>query len=201
RRQRHYNDCVCFRLFPYISLGLEAMKRPEVRQRTNIQHAAELLGLLVLLCFSVRSERLPLKSYTTADGLAHNVINKIVRDSRGFLWFCTADGLSRFDGYTFTNYGTEQGLPHPNVTDVLETRNGEFWVATYAGVARFNPRGIPQARSVFLNEASPPAPMFSVIVPNDEDRQAKAATVLLEDHNGTIWCGTLKGLYRLERKG
>lgn len=81
-----------------------------------------LLSLLVA-AFSIpaHAERLPLKTYTTADGLAHNEINKIVRDSRGFLWFCTADGLSRFDGYTFTNFGTEQGLPHANVTDLLET--------------------------------------------------------------------------------
>src|SRR5437763_4353783 len=30
-------------------------------------------------------ERLPVKLYTTADGLAHNSVNRIVRDSRGFL--------------------------------------------------------------------------------------------------------------------
>ena len=67
-----------------------------------------------------RAERLPVKTYTTVDGLAHNNINKIVRDSRGFLWFCTGDGLSRFDGYTFTNYGTDQGLPLNTVNDLLE---------------------------------------------------------------------------------
>src|SRR5207253_8873961 len=87
------------------------------------------------------AERLPLKAYTTADGLPNNEINKIVRDSRGFLWFCTAEGLSRFDGYTFTNFGTEQGPPHGNVTDFLETRNGEYWIATYGGVVRVNPKG------------------------------------------------------------
>jgi ligand-binding sensor domain-containing protein len=54
-----------------------------------------------LLSVSVRAERLPLKAYTVADGLAHNEINKIVRDSRGFLWFCTANGLSRFDERSF----------------------------------------------------------------------------------------------------
>ena len=56
--------------------------------------------LPVLFCFVSIShaERLPIKTYTVADGLAHNEVNKIVRDSRGFLWFCTADGLSRFDG-------------------------------------------------------------------------------------------------------
>jgi hypothetical protein len=99
-----------------------------------------LLLLPLFLPTLARAERLPIKAYTTADGLAHNEINKIVRDSRGFLWFCTANGLSRFDGYTFTNYGTGQGLPHANVTDFLETRSGEFWVGTYGGLVRFNPR-------------------------------------------------------------
>jgi len=69
-------------------------------------------SLLIGFSRCVLAGGLPLKYYTTADGLAHNEINKIVRDSRGFLWFCTADGLSRFDGYTFTNFGTDQGLPH-----------------------------------------------------------------------------------------
>jgi ligand-binding sensor domain-containing protein len=70
-----------------------------------------------------RAERLPVKTYTTADGLAHNSVHRIVRDSRGFLWFTTAEGLSRFDGYSFNNYGTgrtrwhavggnEEGLSH-----------------------------------------------------------------------------------------
>jgi len=57
-----------------------------------------------------------------------------VRDSRGFLWFCTQEGLSRFDGYSFTNYGVDQGLPHPTVNDFLETRNGELWVGTNGGL-------------------------------------------------------------------
>jgi ligand-binding sensor domain-containing protein len=55
---------------------------------------------IALLLFPplAHAERLPLKAYTVADGLAHNEINKMVRDSRGFLWFCTAEGLSRFEG-------------------------------------------------------------------------------------------------------
>src|SRR5882762_3771291 len=114
---------------------------------------------IALLSSVARAERLPLKAYTVADGLAHNEINKIVRDSRGFLWFCTANGLSRFDGYTFTNYGTEQGLPHVNVTDFLETRNGELWVATYGGLVRFNPKGAPQARVVYEKDVRAAAPM------------------------------------------
>src|SRR3989442_8290018 len=108
-----------------------------------------LLPFLLLLPAFAHAERLPLKPYTVADGLPHNEINKIVRDSRGFLWFCTGEGLSRFDGYSFTNYGTEQGLPHPAVNDILETRAGEYWVATNAGLVRFNPKGAPMSRVVY----------------------------------------------------
>src|SRR5436853_4351360 len=118
----------------------------------NIQQAAGLMALLLVQCFGVRAERLPLKAFTTADGLAHNVINRIVRDSRGFLWFCTADGLSRFDGYSFTNYGTAEGLPHPIVNDLLETRSGEYWVATNGGLVKFNPRGVPLRTLVLAND-------------------------------------------------
>src|SRR5213082_2357423 len=106
-----------------------------------------LLPVLFCLVSVAQAERLPLKTYTTADGLAHNVINKIVRDSRGILWFCTAEGLSRFDGYTFTNFGTGDGLPHAVVNDLLETRAGEYWVATGGGLVRFDPKGTPAGRA------------------------------------------------------
>ena len=71
------------------------------------------------------AERLPLRTYTTDDGLAHARVRRIVRDPRGFLWFCTIDGLSRFDGAEFVTYRTDDGLPDPWVTDLLTTRDGD----------------------------------------------------------------------------
>ena len=52
-----------------------------------------LLSCLVLAPSLVRAEQLPIKTYTTADGLANDSINQIVRDSRGFLMFCLWLGL------------------------------------------------------------------------------------------------------------
>ena len=150
-----------------------------------------LFHAVLLLCFSqlTHAERLPIKSYSVADGLSHNAINKIVRDSRGFLWFCTDGGLSRFDGYAFTNFGSGQGLEPTSITDILETRSGEYWVATNEGLFRFNPKGSP--------EPGKGTPMFSSIGADGPDETAKAFTVLLEDHNGTVWCGTRQGLFQL----
>ena len=115
---------------------------------------AVLFLLLFISTTPALGERLPLKSYTVSDGLAHNQVNKIVRDSRGFLWFCTADGLSRFDGYGFINYGTDQGLPDPNVLDFLETREGSFWVAIRAGLVGCDPKGKQRSTLTYSNVTS-----------------------------------------------
>ncbi len=158
------------------------------------------LLLPLLLPLPAKAERLPLKAYTVADGLPNNVINKIVRDSRGFLWFCTDEGLSLFDGYRFTNYGTNEGLPHPRVSDILETREGDYWVATNGGLCKFNPKGVPssQVADADLPRANAPQnPMFTVVMPHGEDRYTQIITTLLEGRGGTIWCGTARGLFRL----
>src|SRR5438132_7802323 len=123
-----------------------------------------LLPFLLLLPAFAHAERLPLKAYTVADGLPNNVINKIVRDSHGFLWFCTGEGLSRFDGYSFTNYGVDQGLPHTTVNDLLETRSGELWIATNGGLVLFKPKGKPTSRVLLANERQQDAPMLPVVL-------------------------------------
>jgi len=53
----------------------------------------------------LKSELLPIRTYTTADGLAADQVDFICPGSRGFLWFLTPEGLARFDGYHFVSYG------------------------------------------------------------------------------------------------
>ncbi len=165
--------------------------------------ARPLLGAFFFLtvCASIRGEQLPIKTYTTSDGLPRNVINRIVRDSHGFLWFCTAEGLSRFDGYAFTNYGVKQGLPDRDVRDLIETHSGEYWVATHNGMARFNPNAVPANSAQGKKEdgtKAEPEPRFDTYATN-WNPEARHVMALLEDRNGTMWCGTPAGLCQLKR--
>jgi ligand-binding sensor domain-containing protein len=91
------------------------------------------ISLLALLSVAApaHGERLPVRTFTTADGLANDVVNRIVGDSRGYLWFCTREGLSRFDGHGFTTYGIDDGLPSAVIYDLVETRQGIYWIATF----------------------------------------------------------------------
>ena len=92
----------------------------------------------------IRAERLPVKIYTSADGLGSSFIDSMFRDSRGFMWFCTRDGLSRFDGSRFVNYQIGEKDAPPGIETIYETRDGNYWISTTGGVFRFNPNEISQ---------------------------------------------------------
>jgi len=159
-----------------------------------------MLGILAALSVVSNAERLPIRTYTTADGLPHNDINRIVRDSRGFLWFCTGEGLSRFDGYAFTNYGVSEGLPHPTVNDLLETRSGDYWIATNGGLCKFNPKGLATTRPVYsvdLPADDHVEALFTTYPPDSDDQLTRVVNTVIESPDGSIWCGTRQGLFRL----
>lgn len=128
------------------------------------------------------AETLPIRSYTVAEGLAHDHVSSIVRDSHDFLWICTDEGLSRFDGRQFVNYTVADGLPHIHVNDIIETRSGSYWVATDGGVALFRPDH-PEKRFTTFRPDGPPQALF--------------VNVLREEPDGAVLAGTAAGLYRL----
>src|SRR5262245_56122502 len=85
---------------------------------------------VVLIVPALIAEQLPIRAYTTAEGLAHNHVNRIRQDRRGFLWLCTDGGLTRFDGHDFASYTIQDGIPHTWVNDLLIARDGTYWLAT-----------------------------------------------------------------------
>ena len=170
--------------------------------RTEFIRNLMVCALVFLFCGApfVRAESLPFKAYTTSEGLAHDRVNRIVRDSRGFLWFCTSEGLSRFDGYEFKNYTQDDGLPHRAVNVFLETKRGEFWIGTRDGAVLFNPLGV--SKRAQTNENQTDAPMFRVFRPADLKAEPKTWAVedLIEDRDGQIWAATSHGVFRLEKQ-
>jgi ligand-binding sensor domain-containing protein/signal transduction histidine kinase len=154
---------------------------------------------------SSRAERPPFKVYTTAEGLAHDSVNKIVRDSRGFLWFCTAEGLSRFDGYRFKNYTQDQGLPHRNINDFLEARDGTYLIATSAGLSVFNPHGKAYRWNIIqskLEQTADDPPLFQTFVPQERAiKQTNNILSLAQDRQDVIWAGTRNGLFQIRKTG
>ena len=83
-----------------------------------------------------------LKRYTTEHGLPNNQVKYITKDTCGFLWIATFDGLSRFDGYEFRNYyhdpNDTTSIPSFNLLKVLVDKNNSIWVFGPGAICRFN---------------------------------------------------------------
>jgi len=75
-------------------------------------------------------------NYTTADGLAGNIVYAIAQAPDGVHWFGTNNGLSSFDGTSWKNYGTANGLFGPDVYAIVVTQDDGVWVGTRNGVVR-----------------------------------------------------------------
>src|SRR5438477_10947747 len=68
------------------------------------------------------------------DGLSQGMVNCIVQDHYGFIWFATKDGLDRYDGYHFVIYRHDPSDPNSiadnYVETVFEDSKGRLWVGT-----------------------------------------------------------------------
>lgn len=67
------------------------------------------------------------KHFTTADGLPSNEVYHAFQDSKGYMWFATDNGVSRYDGYTFENFGLKDGILDNTVFEIYEDYKGRIW--------------------------------------------------------------------------
>jgi ligand-binding sensor domain-containing protein len=108
------------------------------------------------------------KTYTEADGLAHNLVNAIMEDSSGYLWFATYNGLSRYKDGNWDTYTEADGLANSTVWGMLEDSSGNLWFGTYNGLSRYNGEGW-------------------VTFTEDEGLPNHSVSRLMEDSSGDLW--------------
>ncbi len=80
------------------------------------------------------SQTYPFRTYSIEDGLSESVVNDLIQDDEGYLWFATGYGLNRFDGIVFEAFFEESGLNHSRILSLYEARDGKIWIGTAAGV-------------------------------------------------------------------
>ncbi len=71
------------------------------------------------------------KHITTEDGLVDNKILSMIQDSKGYLWFGTYSGVSKWDGNNFENMTTNDGLTSPAILDIVEMPDSTLLFSTY----------------------------------------------------------------------
>ncbi|HEX9962460.1 MAG TPA: two-component regulator propeller domain-containing protein, partial [Pyrinomonadaceae bacterium] len=151
--------------------------------------------LLLLTAFVTSAERLPVKIYTSADGLGSSASFNLVRDARGFIWICSRDGLVRFDGYRFITYRIGNDDADPAVFNLLPTRSGVYWVDLNRGTDyRFIPKSDDSPVEQILQS---PAKNDARIPLLTEPLPPDAPLPEFEDRAGNLWSANDKGILLL----
>jgi ligand-binding sensor domain-containing protein/two-component sensor histidine kinase len=80
--------------------------------------------------------------WTPKQGLAQSQVRCMAQDSKGYLWFGTLGGASRFDGRTFANYALQEGLPDAQINAMVDDGKGTLWLAAGAQLAHIRGRTV-----------------------------------------------------------
>ena len=76
--------------------------------------------------------------YTPKEGLAQSQVRAMAQDDRGYLWFGTLGGASRFDGLRFVNHALREGLPDAQISAFHRDVHGTLWMAAGRSLMRWN---------------------------------------------------------------
>jgi len=100
--------------------------------------------LLITLTSSVSAQQGSIKfnRVTTDDGLSEGAILSIHKDSRGFIWFGTQNGLNRYDSHNIVVYKNDPNDPssisNDRITDIAEDSKGNIWITTDDGLNKLD---------------------------------------------------------------
>jgi len=97
-----------------------------------------LYPFVLLIPAGLRAQQLSFKLYNINDGLPGTSTYGVYQDRNGYLWICSPNGISRYDGRQFVNYSLADGLPSLRTNTVFQDSSGHLWVGCAAGMAQFS---------------------------------------------------------------
>lgn len=152
----------------------------------------KLISVIILLFVLPTSSlaKLSFDHISVIDGLSQSTVLSIRKDSRGFMWFGTRDGLNRYDGRTIKQYKNNPVDPNSLISDdyiytIAEDQQQKLWVGTQKGLSYYSPRtdSFEQISYDMAGKADPS--LFAILY-------------ILPARDGKVWFGTNDGLFYFE---
>jgi ligand-binding sensor domain-containing protein len=170
---------------------------------------------------AAHSQNLPSTRYTTSDGLVADRVSCAVQDDKGFMWFGTYFGISRYDGYHFTTIQLPPSQQNKYVATItaaegnvyagfwfdgglMEYSNGKTKAFSLPADTKQNANDItaiiPHPKKGILVAGGGNSVFhftngkFTFLFDLDSNFTNVGIACLSMDKQGNIWAGTLKGL-------
>jgi ligand-binding sensor domain-containing protein/signal transduction histidine kinase len=124
--------------------------------------------------------QVPFIHLSTKQGLSQGHVSNIIKDKKGFMWFCTDNGLNKYDGYNFKVYNFNKkdatSISNDYVLCITEDKDGIIWVGTANGLNKFD-----RNKETFIHYT----PQKDIVVHH-----------ILIDSKGLFWLSTAEGFYQ-----
>jgi len=125
-------------------------------------------------------------------GLSQSSVYSIFKDSKGFLWFGTVEGLNRYDGYKIkvfkVNSSDSSSISDSWITCIYEDSFANLWIGTHdGGLNRYNYD--KENFTYYKNDLRKTASIRSNTI-----------NAITEGPEGILWIATNKGLNKLDLK-
>jgi len=139
----------------------------------------------IIFCYP-QEQNYIFRHITTKDGLSHHETKCIMKDSRGFMWFGTVNGLNRYDGYNMKvynhSYGDTSSLSDNRILSILETIDGKLLIGTVNGGLNI----LNVETEIFTHYRNDPE--------NPNTISCDKINVIYRDTENITWIGTNTGL-------
>jgi ligand-binding sensor domain-containing protein len=120
------------------------------------------------------------------NGQTFTNVRTIIEDRKGNIWLAGQDGLWRYDGITFTN------ITDDFVGYVYEDRKGNIWTSSESAYS--GKWGISRYDAKSLSDKKPTATKIE----SEYKANEQMTFGILEANDGSIWFGSLGGVYRYD---
>jgi ligand-binding sensor domain-containing protein/HPt (histidine-containing phosphotransfer) domain-containing protein len=175
------------------------MKSFWMRRIPRPMHKPQLLAYALIIGFGLfpmtnvfgQQKILQFKQLTLEDGLSSSIVRAILQDCKGYMWFGTEDGLSRYDGTNiiiYKNTPSDSGsLPENHVRAIFEDRAKNLFIGTWGGLSQYN-RDLNRFVNFRFEKTSP---LYTMEL---------SVYRIVEDSLGNLWLATDNGLICLNLK-
>jgi ligand-binding sensor domain-containing protein/serine phosphatase RsbU (regulator of sigma subunit) len=133
-------------------------------------------------------QNLKFKHLSSKNGLPNNSITNIFKDSKGFMWLGSEEGLYRYDGYDYITYKNDESDSHSisgnYIWYIYEDKDRNLWIAN----------------NNCLNLYNRDRDYFERYYINNDPQNKSIIYHLFEDSKKNFWIGTSNGLIKFDRK-